>query len=585
MNINDQRRADIEAIGDESFDYNDKIYKHSVNLGGLANFSYTFNSSKISLKNIYNRVFEDSYMDRTGMVLENPSSDVINSQIQLIQKSLLNSLIEGEHSFAGKQKLDWTLSLSASQQNQPDLRRLYYSRDLGTDNPFAANVNIGSTSTKNSGRFYSDLKDYIYGGSVNYNIPFKWRSFNQNLKVGIWSQYKTRDFSARQMGYKRDPNEETEWYLRLPQDEIFAPENISASGFYIDEITLPSDKYDANGFLNAGYVMFTNELNPKIKVNWGMRVESYIENLHGYDTNNRPADVDNDYLDFLPSVNLIYSTTEKTNVRASFSSTVARAEFRELAPFAFYDFETNNTVQGNNDLKRSRINNYDLRIEHYPTSGQIVSLSVFYKDFSDAIEQVFNAGSTAASKTASYQNATKAYVYGAELELRHRLSFLGASQFFNNLSFYTNLALMKSDVNLDRNKLANINDSRPLQGQSPYLVNAGFQYNDNKWGFNALYNRIGKRISIVGFGRYENGSFTPDYPDIYENPRDVIDLQISRKAFKNKGEIKLSVSDLLNQKAILYQDSNNDKKYSSDDQIIRSIKYGTTFNLSVGYNF
>lgn len=586
-NITDQTRADIEEIGDQSFDFKDDVYKNSVNIGGLANFAYSFNNSKIAFKNIYNRLFEDSYTNRVGVALEEPNFDNQNSQFQLLQKSLLSSILEGEHSFENKKKLDWSTSFSSSNQDQPDLRRIYYSRSSGTNEPFKASVNIGSGSTKNAGRFYSSLQDYVYAGSVNYTQPFQFGSLEQTIKVGGLSQYRTRDFSAREFGYVRTTsNAESESYLSLPQEEIFSSQYISRTGFIFDEITNPSNTYDANVFLNAGYVMLTNELLPKVKLNWGLRVESYQEKLNSTTIVGTPIKVDNSYVDFLPSANLIYSINDQTNLRVSYSNTVARAEFRELAPFSFFDFESNNVIIGNANLKRSKINNFDLRFERFLPGGQVFSLTGFYKHFKNPIEQVFNQGTVAASKTASFQNATEATLFGAEMEFRQRLSFIKETDFFKNTSLYANLAIMKSDVKLNRQIFQNINDSRALQGQSPYLINGGIQYDDSKWGFNVLYNRIGRRINIVGFGRYETSGFVYEYPDIYENPRDVIDLQVSRKLFNNRADLKINVGDLLNQKSVLYQDNNNDKKYNEGiDQSIRTIKYGSNFSLSLGYNF
>ncbi|WP_407430485.1 TonB-dependent receptor domain-containing protein [Arcticibacter sp.] len=585
--ITDQTRADIEQIGDESFSFTDDVYRNSINVGGLANFAYAFKNSKIAFKNIYNRVFDDAYTNRVGVALEEPNFDNRNSQFQLLQKSLLSSILEGEHSFGNKQKLDWNASFSSSNQDQPDLRRVFYSRPSGSSEPFKASVNTGSASTKNAGRFYSDLQDYVYAGAINYTHPFKLAELDQTIKVGALSQYRTRDFSARELGYVRTTaNAESESYLSLPQEQIFSAENISRTGFIFDEITNPSNTYDANVLLNAGYVMLTNELAPKWKLNWGLRIESYHEKLNSATVLGTPITVDNSYVDLLPSANLIFSLDDKTNVRASYSNTVARAEFRELAPFSFFDFESNNVIIGNNKLRRSRINNFDLRFEHFSQGGQIFSLTGFYKQFKNPIEQVFNQGTVAASKAASFQNATEATLLGVEMELRQRLGFIKESDFFNNTSVYANLAIMKSDVKLDRQLFANISESRALQGQSPYLINGGIQYNDNKWGFNVLYNRIGRRINIVGFGRYESSDFVYEYPDIYENPRDVIDLQVSRKLFNNRADVKINVGDLLNQKAVLYQDNNHDKKYNpGSDQSIRTIKYGSNFSLSLGYNF
>ncbi len=589
-NIIQQSRADYDALGsgekDYTFNYNDDIYNKTASLGGLANLSYSFKKSKISLKNFYNRSFENSYTSRTGGSFEEPNFDQRNSQIQVTQQQVYNSTLEGQHSLGKRDnRLEWNLYFNSSTRDNPDLRRIYYTRSANTDEPFLASVPIGSGSPKNAGRFYQSLNDYSYGGALNYTVPFKWNEKAQSLKAGLLNQIKSRSYDFRQFGYKVTNSDNfNQAYLSLPQDQIFADENIGASGFVIDEITDPRGIYDASGLLNSAYLMMTNEVANKVKLNWGVRAESYIEKLKSKDVTSK--EVNNTYFDILPSANLIYSYNAKTNFRLSYSNTLARAEFRELAEVPFFDFETNNILKGNKDLKRSRINNYDLRWEYYPSGGQIISASVFYKDFTDAIEQVFELGSVAASKAISYQNAKKASLYGIELEGRQKLGFLGNQSFWDNLTAYVNLSLIKSDVHLDRVQYPNNNDSRPLQGQSPYLINGGILYSSRNWSLNALYNRIGQRINVVGFGKYNvNGSFEYEYPDIIENPRDVIDFQISRRLLGSRAEIKLNFNDILNQKGVLYQDVNQDRKYSEVDQTIRTRNNGSNINLSFNYKF
>lgn len=591
MNINTQRRSDYfeltgSNLNDYTFDYNDNIYTRNINIGALANLAYSYKKSKFAFKNLYNRSFDDKFTERSGVSLEIPNFDQRNTQFEAEQKSLLNSMFEGEHLFGKKNiKLDWNTSFSSSTRNQPNLRRLYYTRDIGTNDAFSAAVPQGTGSPKNAGRFYSNLVDYIYGTSANLTVPFELGKSKQILKLGVWNNFKTRDFSTRQLGYIiPNPNNNINDLLKLPQDQIFSNTNINSNGFIIDEITENRDIYTASGFLNAGYLMLTSDITDKLKVNYGSRVESYREQLTSKDP--KTLKVDNSYIDILPSANFIYSATEKTNLRLSYSNTLARAEFRELATFSFFDFESNNVIIGNPKIKRTRIDNLDFRSEFFPSSGQILSFSTFYKKFTNPIEQIFNVGSSAASKTLSYQNATSSTLYGIELEARQKLNFLGSSNWLNNLTIYANCSFIKSEVTLDRVLYPNNNDNRPLQGQSPYLFNGGLQYSSDNWNFNALYNRIGRRINIVGFGKFVNNIYQPDYLDIYENPRDMVDLQISKRFASKKAEIKLNIGDLLNQKRVLYQDFNNDKKFSAkDDQVISSFQFGTSYSLSFSYKF
>ena len=129
---------------------------------------------------------------------------------------------------------------------------------------------------------------------------------------------------------------------------------------------------------------------------------------------------------------------------------------------------------------------------------------------------------------------------------------------------------------------ASLNISRSLQGQSPYIVNTGLLYDVVEKGFNAtvLFNQVGKRIYLVG--DIQAGAGTPD---VYENPRSLIDFQVSKKFAKNKAEIKLTISDLLNQRQIFYQNNNSNTDYNTTTDAIRlSRKFGTTYGVTINYS-
>ena len=145
----------------------------------------------------------------------------------------------------------------------------------------------------------------------------------------------------------------------------------------------------------------------------------------------------------------------------------------------------------------------------------------------------------------SFENVLSAYSYGIESDVRKSLGFISGAE---NFSIILNAALIKSKVqfpegNLDRN--------RPLQGQSPYMVNAGlFYYNDNNGLMvTMLYNIIGKRIVAVG---RPSPNEWEDIPNIYEMPRNALDLAVSKKITKNL-EIKAGIKDILNEQVIMKQ--------------------------------
>ena len=338
--------------------------------------------------------------------------------------------------------------------------------------------------------------------------------------------------------------------------------------------------------------MLDSRFTEKLRLIYGARVESYNQILRTYNLAGDEITSDTTNVDLLPSVNLVYSLTEKINLRGAYYKTVSRPEFRELAPFNFYDFITDFSISGEPSLVRSVINNYDLRFEWYPGAGQLLSVSGFYKSIENPVEQVSNTAS--AIRSLLYTNAKRATNIGVEFEYRFKLSTMfntDSSKFLNNTTLFTNLAFIKSEVDVEGSVIGSEAQKRPLQGQSPFILNAGVQYlnSETGWGTSLSYNIVGKRIMIVG---------STDEPTYWENPRHVIDFQIV-KTFNEKLEVKFNIRDILAQNLIFYQDLNNngkldkkseqynlDRNHSSDvDNIMINTNYAPTLSFSIGYRF
>ena len=238
-----------------------------------------------------------------------------------------------------------------------------------------------------------------------------------------------------------------------------------------------------------------------------------------------------------------------------------------MSALSIYDFELNASVSGNPDLKRTKITNTDLRYEYYPSAGEMFTAGVFFKNFENPIESIYQEGSGGYSLF-SFQNAAKATAFGFELEGRKKLS--------KRFTLQANGSYINSKIE-DKN----IGISRPLQGQSPYLINAGLLYDVAEKGLNitALVNQVGKRIYLVGDIQAGAGS-----PDVYENPRALIDFQVSKKFANNKAEVKMTISDLLNQRQIFYQNGDSNTGYDAAKDGLRfSRKFGTTYGVTINY--
>lgn len=566
------------------FLYNDNRYAQDVLWGGMGALTFQFNANnKISYKSMFNVNTTDYTTMRSGSL--NNGRSVLDSlrgnELGFKQNMFWSNQLTGEHNLRllnGPFKVKWYGGFSILDSYIPDQRRLTYTKDNENNRPYLANIS-GVLSQQSGNRFYQFLNDYVYTGGADLTKFFKAFGFNQSVKGGYLIQVRDRLFDSKPFSIYLP--KENEALRMLVPDQIFAPQNFGNgfdNKFAFEALDANIFRYMANTILNAGFIQFDNQLSRALRVVWGVRVENYDQlmgSVKQWDSRHSHTKV----TDFLPGVNATLRLNNKTNLRISGSQTVVRPELREVAPFQFYDFDLNATVQGSTGLQRTKITNADLRYELYPRAGETFSVGVFYKHFEKPIEQVFQLGG-GGSSTINFANPDKAEAYGAELEFRKKLDFI--TDGFKNLIFLTNLSYIKSKVSDEK-----LTIDRPLQGQSNYLINAGLLYDWEKAGLNVsvLFNQIGKRIAFVGSVN-STGSGHSEFPDTWEASRPLLDLQVAKKLIQNKAEIRLNVSDILNKKAYFYQNTDGNTKLNRNTDMDRFTRqYGTSFSLTFGYNF
>lgn len=579
----ERSRDEYQTYDFHEFNYNTTNYDLRSTLSALLNLSYSYGKSKISLKNLFNNDFVNTFATRKGVAgsggnpLNDPSTVPFSYKSQnseATSNGIESTVLEGVHSLNKKWTVNWNTSFGLTYRWQPDQRIMTFITDPGTTNYAIKLNNPNSPVIEDAGRIYSFLTENIYGANVDITKQFEWKGLQQKLKFGTSNYYRDRSVEVDALGLASLANNGAGQKIYETKSTTFntllTPQNVDQYRIIYGNIPAASTDYDGTGLLNAGYVMLDNKFSDKVKLTWGVRAERYLQELKAKGKNT----VTLDNTDILPSLLFTYALNNKTNIRLAGSESVNRPEFRELATYRFYDYDNAFIIQGNDKLVRSKNYNGDLRFELFPNSGEIFSVSVFYKYFVDPIEQT-NLG----NDVLSFANADNAKVYGAELELRKRLSFFNSS-FFDKITFYTNAAYMKGSV-----KYGQLDIKSPLQGQSPYLINGGLSYsadNDNL-SFNLLYNRIGERlkfrsVTISGAGR-----------NIFEKPRDVLDFQVSKKFMNNRIEAKFTVSDLLAQPYTWYYKYDADPSKTSydpsTDRILNSYKFGIGVSLGIRYSF
>jgi hypothetical protein len=571
-----------ESSAIERFSYQDDTYSNDVKVNILNNWLVDINEHfQVEFKNLFVQVGEDETTIRTGSdFYQLPNYDRRNYAYHYLSRSIYTGQLEGKHTFGTDNSLTWAFGYNSIARNEPDYRRFRTIREKsfqGSEEPFLMQLPAAGNLFE-TGRFWSTLGDTGYSHGLNYEKKFGADSEHGSFSAGYFTEYKTRTFDARYVNYLYpdgadfDPAVGNE-LRRLPLQEIFASRNINReNGFVIEEGTTAQDHYKGTNLLASGYVSGSYHVG-KFDLSGGVRTEYNEQALMFRSNQEGELEVRNPVLAPLPMLNIAYNLSDRSLIRTAYSRTVNRPEFRELAPFLYYNFEYEVAVYGNPGLKTAFIDNVDLRYEFYPDAGELFSVGAFYKNFSNPIEMYLQI--TSENPQLYYDNATKAVDYGFELEFRKSLASLAVSRFLRNTSVNLNAAWIYSNVEIGDQATNQID--RPLQGQSPYIVNAGLYYTDLEKGFsiNAAYNVFGPRIFSVG---------DKLFPTWWELPRHSLDFQLS-KIWKNRLETKINIQNAFNTAYRIYQDNNSDNEIKKDEAVIQEYRIGTQFSLGLSYKF
>jgi TonB-dependent receptor len=560
-------------------DYIDNQFSNDARLGLMHNWSLRVNQSNIiEFKNLLNILGSNRLTERTG--IKDMSSMYYREQTEIRYSSRLaySGQFSGNHSLPANQTLTWDIGYSYASKNEPDRRIVSNQAGIGS----ADDISSVTTINDNISRYFQDLYDHNVSAAANYKKTFENISFAPTLKTGIYGEYSGRNYSAREFIYRYDnlSYEEKQTYLKLPFQEMMKNEYMDADKVYIDEITRKTNNYSVDALLGAAYLALEIPVG-KLNIYSGVRLES----RHAEFTRDRSDAADiilithktikDVYL--LPSVNMTYKFTEKHQLRAAYGRSINRPELRELSPAIYFDFDLFNEIGGNENLKTAVIDNFDLRYEFYPYFGETVSLGIFYKHFRNPIE--WNFIDMGGSLRYNYENADKAESWGMELDIRKNLDFIRLPDF----SLILNAALIKSKVHFKPGEIVSEPD-REMQGQSPYVINAGLYYQSERAGMNIslLYNIIGKRIIGLGKSNSSDNNVNSLIPNTYEMPRNILDFTISKNIGK-KFEIRCSVRDILSEDVTFKQFPVFEKNgtYHEREQIIRQYNPGQSVLLSI----
>lgn len=549
------------VVPQHTYDYDSSTM--AARLGGTLNTAYEFTPNhKLYFKNFITnqasdetRVFEGFNDDRR--------TELRNSRLRYIEERIYTGQLSGNHLLAwlGNSIFTWRYTYSRATLDEPDLRESLYE--------FNPSVNdfIYFNQTQSLFRLFNEMRENVREPAFDLAKYWFFGGISLNTKIGFSHIDRDRVFDSRRFRYA--PRNVTGFDLTQTPEQLLVPANITPDvGFELREETRTTDHYDALHNIRASYAMadFTWK---KWRFIGGARVERSEQRVQTFEPFRPGVETVSAELidtDVLPSFGVAYALKNgEMSLRAGYSKTVARPQFRELSPFEFTDVTGGRSTVGNPDIKRTLITNYDIRWEWFFAPTQLVAVSVFHKDLKDPIEVVIEP--TAQLRT-SFRNVDKARNTGVEIETRKSLGDFW--QRLQTVSVNANYTYVRSRVDIGEQDLSVLTTlERPLVGQAQNILNLSLTHEIPRFDFEwrALYNFTGERITDVG---------ALGLPDIVEHSYPHLDLLFAKQfGGEKKMRAEFTIENLLNRQI----------DFRQADQPFRVYRTGRTFAFGVSYRF
>mgnify|MGYP006273820635 CR=1 FL=1 len=546
--------------------------------GGLVGVSFKPHPNhELSVNTLFNRSDQTGARTQRGPFPRDLGQGEIfvSRALETVERTLISVQGQGQHllSTAPTVRAEWTSSYTNTQQDEPDVR--FFNSDVdSTDGrtTFSISPDIYPEPT----RYFRDLSESAWSNDLALTLELG----PSNLKVGGRFDYKERDLSERRFLHGSsditfdDVDGDPQAYFSGNSGIIEGDTQDPTFGTYIVDVSQATNNFTAERTVGAGFAMIDTPLDviggpSALRLITGARLEYTDQTVQ-----NRNTEGQIDVVDVLPSLNLVYAVTENMNVRAAYGRTIARPSFREFAPFNFFDFVNNEITNGNPDLKRTTVDNIDLRWEWFMRPGEILAASGFFKSFTDPIERTLEP--QAVNREVTFENQEDATVFGAEFEARKRLDII--SDALQYLEIGGNLTLTHSSVSIAedeleqiRDKVPNADDSRALQGQSPFVVNLDLSYDNPESGTTAsvFYNYFGDRLNTIE---------RAGTPNQFEQGRHTVDVVASQALFQGVS-VKAAVKNLLNEKYRVSQRFNGQEFVNTEYELGRTISVSFKYRL------
>ncbi len=491
--------------------------------------------------------------------------------LEFTDRNLFSTQLKGNNTFSDWKdvKMDWIVSYSLATQKEPDIR--YLINDINEESHETLYF-VNKSMYSYPRRYYRDMKEHSGFWKVDFEVPILHTIKDSKLNFGISNTYRERKYRQTQMIFAENGiNRYTD------MANYFHDSNIDAvNGIFVQSSVKDDKKNSYNGKSNlvAGYIMADMAVTENFRAVFGFRLENIsmeTVSLRDIAGNKDPKGTLNEF-NLLPSINLTYSPNEMVNFRVAYNRTLARPSFREKSSLAIEN-RVGDIIIGNDSLKQTTIDNFDIRWERYLNPGELISLGLFYKRFIDPIEQSFNT--EAINPEITWRNVDKGTMYGVEAEISKKLDFIHS---LHNFKLSSNVTYVYSRVSIDSKELEskryfdpNYSNTRVMFEQAPWIVNTilSFKIKQNDWLTNLSYTYNAHKLVIVN---------PTGIPDVYSKPINDLTFNIEKKVGK-RTSLQFQVKNILDNRITYFYEYNN-KEYNHLD-----MGWGRQYSLKFSYRF
>lgn len=550
--------------------------EQNIELSGFFNAGVEFGENhKLKSTTVLVRQSVDEARFSEGYT-EDPGDRSRFYQNEWIENELTTQQFSGEHIFpaASNLTLDWQWTHARAGRDSPANRQYRYDQDNNSgDYLFSSRADSNSSD-------YSTLTDNADEYALNLKWPWQFGDDSSlTLSAGASQLKRDRESGILRFVYRAvGPRSRDQAVLILPPNQIFSAANIGPTGFQFDQTGRDTDFYVAEQSLDALYASVDVVWREDWRFTLGARQEDNFQLVANGDPTQPGAEITEARIedtDLLPSSSITWIRSDKDQFRLGYSETLSRPDFRELSAAPFTDPLLDTETIGNPDLVATAIKNFDFRWEYYFSDSESFTASLFAKQFDQPIERVLVPGT---GELLTYVNVESAELRGVEFDVYKTLSALNEVGWANpqwlpdfqwdNWYVSGNYAYIDSTIELGSAASIQTTRERPLQGQSPYVVNAQLGYINPESGreLSVVYNRFGRRISNVG----TNGA-----PDIYEEPFDQLDFVYKQSLPWAGWTLKARAKNLLDPNV----------EFTQGDGITREYRKGRELNLAIEWKW